>query len=284
LSLLLTYVDCPNGVPAGPSRITFHNMGNILTGIRVAARLKSANWQHVDNEELFQCLDWSIDEAYGHITPDEILEQAVRLSGKTKDKSKSKAEPKEKVKKAPTISQRDEKSESEKIGESPSKKEKKKPRAVSQTKDDNLSMLPKKPSLDSPPGVYFKEFADTVKETLHNMEKKYEEKHNELEREVKTNEAKRTAANERLSGRLSTLERKLGIGYQIPEDLHELVYSAPAVTSSSDSESEEHKEQTKKVQETLIPSPKNKRKRTEIQSKGVHGQSPSKKQHKDPLQ
>jgi len=90
-------------------------MGNILTGIRVAARLKSANWQHANNEELFQCLDWSIDEAYGHITPDEILEQAARLSGKTKAKSKSKAEPKEKAKKTSIISQRDEKSDSEKM-------------------------------------------------------------------------------------------------------------------------------------------------------------------------
>lgn len=127
---------------------------------------------------------------------------------------------------------------------------------------------------------------ETVRETLHNMEKKYEEKYNELEKEVKTNEAKQIAANERLSGRLSTLERKLGIGYQIPEDLHEAAYGAPAFTSSSnsDSESKEQKEQTKKVQKTLIPSPKNKRKRTGSESKGVHGQSPSKKQHKDPLQ
>jgi hypothetical protein len=103
-------------------------MGNILTGIRVAARLKSANWQHTNNEELFQCLDWSIDEAYGHVTPDEILEEALRLSDKTKTKSKPKAEPKaepkKNAKKTPTISQRkqrDEKSESEKIGESSSK-------------------------------------------------------------------------------------------------------------------------------------------------------------------
>ena len=203
-------------------------MGNILTGIRVAARLKSVNWQHTNNEELFQCLDWSIDEAYGHITPDEILEEAKKLKAEPKVESKNelKADPKEKAKKTPTTSQR-------------------------------------------------KEEPAESKESITQLTEIYKE----LEREVKINEEKRIAANERLSERLSTLERKLGIRYQIPEGIYE-AYGVPLAvisSSSSNSESEEHKEQTKKAI-------KNKRKRTESQSKGVHGQSPSKKQHKDSLQ